>query len=86
MTKIEILVICCLQENKYFHPRRINKLRVIKLLMKHFLNYTAAILLSQILACTSPASDAQVSFKKHIISSKFVSEGAAVGDANHMEK
>jgi hypothetical protein len=54
--------------------------------MKHFLNYTAAILLSQILACTSPASDAQVSFKKHIISSKFVSEGAAVGDANHMEK
>ncbi|HYJ65387.1 MAG TPA: FG-GAP repeat protein, partial [Parafilimonas sp.] len=28
-------------------------------------------------------SQAQISFKKHVISNRFVSEGAAIGDVNH---
>ena len=51
--------------------------------MKNLLNYAAVILLMQVLPGTSTTCDAQVSFKKHIISSRFISEGAATGDVNH---
>lgn len=47
--------------------------------MKNNFNYSLIILLSFI----SLACKAQVSFQKHIISNKFVSEGAATGDVNN---
>ena len=41
-----------------------------------------AVLFLAFLINSSLQGNAQVSFKKHIISSRFVSEGAAVGDVN----
>ncbi|MEO6327419.1 MAG: hypothetical protein ABIO55_00725 [Ginsengibacter sp.] len=51
--------------------------------MKNLFYYTAVILLIQLLPGTSTTCEAQVSFKKHTISNKFISEGAATGDVNH---
>ncbi len=51
--------------------------------MKNFLNHAAVILLTQLLPGTFTSCEAQVNFKKHIISTRFISEGAATGDVNH---
>jgi hypothetical protein len=50
--------------------------------MKKYFDLHTVLILSCLIGSSLPGN-AQLSFKKHVISSRFVSEGVAVGDINH---